>query len=216
MTPELQGVWITLTMRRTLPTTYAALGSVKELGLDVPCAAFTLNLGTAYEAELRRSFNAAEGSLKREHPALTLRKRIERHVKTELKREVDVCVVTELSPEGRLHCHGIINLTPGEAIPMTNSGKKRDDNPILAALRRAGGAFDNNGQFQADIEPCATPGWLLYSRKEGNNGLEGSSMSQRLQRLAKESWGKFRQKIIDSQKRLNAAQRARSSTKASV
>lgn len=109
-----------------------------------PVQGFTLNLHPEIEAL----------ALKQPAAASWLRDRIATELRAALGRSVPLFFGLEQTWRGRLHVHGVLGIAAHEA----ERARK--------ALRRAGGEWDENRQFQAETKPAPDHGWTAYIVKE--------------------------------------------------
>lgn len=105
---------------------------------------FTLNLHLDIEAL----------ALRQPATASWLRDRIAVELRAALGRSVPLFFGLEQTWRGRLHVHGVLGIAAHEA----ERARK--------ALRRAGGEWDENRQFQAETEADPDHGWTAYIVKE--------------------------------------------------
>ncbi len=109
-----------------------------------PVHGFTLNLHLDIEAL----------ALRQPATATWLRDRIAVELRAALGRSVPLFFGLEQTWRGRLHVHGVLGIAAHEA----ERARK--------ALRRAGGEWDGNRQFQAETEADPDHGWTAYTVKE--------------------------------------------------
>ncbi|MFJ5486505.1 hypothetical protein ACIKTA_02130 [Hansschlegelia beijingensis] len=117
------------------------LAAMRRLG---PVHGFTLNLHPDNEAL----------ALKQPATASWLRDRIAVELRAALGRSVPLFFGLEQTGRGRLHVHGVLGIAAHEA----ERARK--------ALRRAGGEWDENRQFQAETKADPDHGWTAYVVKE--------------------------------------------------
>ncbi|MER9763706.1 hypothetical protein [Mesorhizobium sp. M0138] len=110
-----------------------------------PVHAFTLNLSPEIDQLTRAKPSAVKW----------LSRRIARQLKLALERPIDFWFAVEVTETGqprRLHCHGELQIAPGDSVCARK------------ALRIAGGEWDDARQFQADTIPAPDVVWSHYVR----------------------------------------------------
>jgi len=107
--------------------------------------------GPVHDLNLNLSQNVEAMARAQANPLGWLHKRIAHYLKEALGRAVEFHLVVEEAEGHRLHIHGELQITAGEAVEAR------------AALRKAGGKWAGGApQHQAVARPNPDTGWLYY------------------------------------------------------